>query len=163
MKKNAPILDACCGSRMFHFDKDNENVIFMDNRELDTILCDGRVLNIKPDILGDFRSMEFPDEHFYAVIFDPPHLNKIGAKTWMAQKYGVLTDNWKNDIRDGFRECMRVLKPYGTLIFKWNQNQIPASEVIKAIGQCPVIGNRSKTSTIWMFFMKLSKKGITEW
>ncbi|HGZ2460509.1 TPA: SAM-dependent methyltransferase, partial [Enterococcus faecalis] len=26
------ILDACCGSRMFWFDKQNEQVLFMDNR-----------------------------------------------------------------------------------------------------------------------------------
>ena len=24
-----------------------------------------------------------------------------------------------------FRECFRVLKPYGVLIFKWNEVQIP--------------------------------------
>ncbi|MGT9596321.1 SAM-dependent methyltransferase, partial [Enterococcus faecalis] len=30
MKK---ILDACCGSRLFWFDKQNEQVLFIDNRE----------------------------------------------------------------------------------------------------------------------------------
>ena len=39
-----PILDACCGSRMFWFDKTNPAAIFMDNRELDDTLCDGRVI-----------------------------------------------------------------------------------------------------------------------
>ncbi|KGN01183.1 methyltransferase, partial [Clostridium haemolyticum NCTC 8350] len=29
-----PILDVCCGSRMFWFDKENKDAIFMDNREL---------------------------------------------------------------------------------------------------------------------------------
>ncbi len=29
---NKPILDACCGSRMFWFDKNNPNVEFCDNR-----------------------------------------------------------------------------------------------------------------------------------
>ena len=38
MKK---ILDACCGSRMFWFDRENPNVIFADNREIKTTLCDG--------------------------------------------------------------------------------------------------------------------------
>lgn len=33
---NKPILDACCGSRMFWFDKENENTIFMDNRDVET-------------------------------------------------------------------------------------------------------------------------------
>lgn len=29
------ILDACCGSRMFWFDKSNKNTVFMDNRVLE--------------------------------------------------------------------------------------------------------------------------------
>lgn len=32
--EKARILDACCGSRMFHFDKKNPHVLFMDNRNL---------------------------------------------------------------------------------------------------------------------------------
>ena len=49
MKK---ILDVCCGSRMFWFDKENPDTIFADNREVETTLCDGRKLLIKPDIDG---------------------------------------------------------------------------------------------------------------
>ena len=49
------ILDACCGSRMFWFDKENPDVVFADNRELETTLCDGRKLVIKPDVKMDFR------------------------------------------------------------------------------------------------------------
>ena len=30
-----PILDATCGSRMIHFDKDCPDVLYMDNREVD--------------------------------------------------------------------------------------------------------------------------------
>ena len=52
-----PILDACCGSRMFWFDKNNPMALFMDNRELDDTLCDGRSLQVKPDVVGDFRDM----------------------------------------------------------------------------------------------------------
>ena len=36
------ILDACCGSKMFYFDKTNPNVTFMDIRRYSDILCDGR-------------------------------------------------------------------------------------------------------------------------
>lgn len=42
------ILDACCGSRMWHFGKSNKEVLFMDNRELNTTLCDGRKLIVSP-------------------------------------------------------------------------------------------------------------------
>ena len=69
-----PILDACCGSKMFWYDKDNPFVIFMDNREENDILCDGRKLIVKPDIVADFRNMPFPDNTYGLVVFDPPHL-----------------------------------------------------------------------------------------
>lgn len=39
MKKK--ILDVCCGARMFWFDKENENTIYMDKRQLEDTLCDG--------------------------------------------------------------------------------------------------------------------------
>ena len=48
------ILDACCGSKMFYFNKENKNVMFMDNRQMSEILCDGRRLEIKPDVVADF-------------------------------------------------------------------------------------------------------------
>ncbi|HGH5581089.1 TPA: SAM-dependent methyltransferase, partial [Staphylococcus pseudintermedius] len=64
------ILDACCGSRMFWFDKNNRNTVFMDNRQLQTNLCDGRKLEVNPDVVADFRNMPFDDESFYMVVFD---------------------------------------------------------------------------------------------
>lgn len=150
----AKVLDACCGSRMFWFDRQNENAIFMDNRELETTLCDGRKLVVKPDIVGDFRNMPFEDNAFYLVVFDPPHLIKAGDESWLAKKYGKLDEsNWQEYISQGFNECMRVLKPNGTLIFKWNEDQIKLSEVIKAIGQQPLFGNR-RSKTHWLVFMK---------
>jgi len=149
------ILDACCGSRMFWFDKNHPNAVYMDNRELETILCDGRALNIKPDIVADFRNIPFPDNTFHLVVFDPPHLIQAGENSWLAAKYGKLNpENWQETIRGGFRECMRVLKPHGTLVFKWNETQVKTSEVLKAIDETPLFGNR-RARTHWMVFMKL--------
>lgn len=74
------ILDACCGSRMFWFDKGNQDVVFMDKRQLQTNLCDGRKLEVNPDIVADFRDMPFDDESFYMVVFDPPHLIRVAIK-----------------------------------------------------------------------------------
>ena len=147
------ILDACCGSKMFWFDKENPNVTFMDNRCLEDTLCDGRKLVINPDILGDFRCMPFEDCVFHLVVFDPPHLLKVGDKSWLAKKYGKLSHNWKEDIKQGFRECMRVLKPNGTLIFKWNEEQITLSEILKVIDYKPLFGNR-RSKTHWLVFYK---------
>ena len=66
------ILDACCGSRMFWFDKSNPAVIFGDIREVDDILCDGTKLEVRPDVKMDFTDMPFEDESFKMVVFDPP-------------------------------------------------------------------------------------------
>lgn len=98
------ILDACCGSKMFWFDKKNENALYMDNRTLDTTLCDGRKLVVNPDIVADFKSMPFDDETFYLVIFDPPHLKNAGDTSYLKAKYGTLGSNWKDDIQQGLAE-----------------------------------------------------------
>lgn len=151
MKK---ILDACCGSRMFWFDKENENTVFMDNRKIDTKLCDGRRLVIKPDLIADFKDIPFEDNTFYIVVFDPPHLKQAGENSWLAKKYGTLDkQTWPQDIQQGFNECMRVLKPNGTLIFKWNEEQIKLKDILKVIGYKPLFGNK-RAKTHWLVFMK---------
>jgi ubiquinone/menaquinone biosynthesis C-methylase UbiE len=160
---NKLILDACCGSRMFWFDKNNPLTLFMDNRSetiqaRDSSCKSGiRTFNIRPGLIADFTEMPFDDETFYMVVFDPPHLKTLGATSWMAKKYGKLPDNWKEVIKKGFDECMRVLKLNGTLIFKWNENEIMASEVLKLIPYKPLFGHTTgrQSKTIWMAFMKL--------
>lgn len=152
------ILDACCGSKMFWFDKNNPKVIYQDLREEEHTLCDGRSLEVKPDVIADFTNMPYPDNSFYHVVWDPPHMNKLGQNSWMAKKYGVLLPTWEHDIKEGFNECMRVLKPNGTLIFKWNESQIPTKKIIEVVGQEPLYGHVTgrQSKTIWMCFMKLS-------
>jgi len=154
------ILDACCGSRMMWFDKENPLAVFSDIREVDTVLCDERPLRIKPDLLADFRELPFADESFRMVVLDPPHMKKLGEKTWMAQKYGVLLPTWREDIRQGVNECIRVLKPYGTLIFKWNEAQVKLTDVLEIIDHKPLFGHTSGKhgKTIWLAFMKIPKQ-----
>ena len=152
-EKMQRILDATCGSRMIWFDKENKDTLYMDNRQLTDILCDGRILNVNPDIVADFRSMPFEDNSFFLVVFDPPHLRKAGEASWLAKKYGVLAENWKKDISQGFSECMRVLKPNGTLIFKWNEDQVKLGEILRVIDKKPLFGNR-RSKTHWMVFIK---------
>lgn len=150
MKK---ILDACCGSRMFWFDKNNENVVFMDNRQESCTLQDGRKLEVNPDVIGDFTKMPFDDETFYLVVFDPPHLLRAGKSSWLVKKYGILKDNWQDEIQKGFIECMRVLKKNGTLVFKWSEQQVRVSDILKAINVKPLFGTR-RGKTIFLVFMK---------
>ena len=139
---------------MFWFDKENEDVVFMDNRQLEDTLCDGRKLIVNPDILADFRDIPFKDNTFYLVVFDPPHLIKAGDNSWLAKKYGKLNENtWKDDIKQGFNECMRVLRRNGTLVFKWNEEQIKLTEILKIIEHKPLFGNK-RSKTHWLVFMK---------
>lgn len=151
------ILDACCGSRMFWFNKENTETIYMDNRTEDTRLCDSRRVIVKPDIIADFRNMPFEDESFYLVIFDPPHLMRAGDKSFLKLKYGRLNSTWKDDIEQGLSECWRVLKQNGTMVFKWNEEQI-SLPMIKDLLPCePIIGQR-RGKTIWLVFFKSEEK-----
>lgn len=138
---------------MFWFDKENSDVLFADNRELETTLCDGRKLVVKPDVKIDFRDMPYDDESFKMVVFDPPHLLQAGETSWLRQKYGILPEEWRIYISKGFDECMRVLEKDGVLIFKWNEQQIKLSEILANIKYKPLFGDK-RAKTHWMVFMK---------
>lgn len=148
------VLDVCCGGEMFYFDKDNPALTTMDIRSGTFVFCEGREIEINPDIIGDFRDIPFKDNSYDMVIFDPPHLKYAGYNGWQATKYGVLDKKtWKDDIAKGFSECFRVLRAPGTLIFKWNEQQISIKDVLGLVDRKPLFGNR-RGKTIWLVFIK---------
>lgn len=157
------ILDVTCGSRTIWFDKNHPAAIYCDIRDEEmsavwtsTNRDSERKCVIHPDVQCDFTDLPFDDNSFALVVWDPPHLIRVGETAWMKKKYGRLGDSWPQMLHDGFRECMRVLKPDGVLIFKWNESQIPATDVWKAIGEKPLFGHHSgkKSLTFWGTFMK---------
>ncbi|WP_304653314.1 class I SAM-dependent methyltransferase [uncultured Ligilactobacillus sp.] len=151
------ILDVCCGSRMFWYDKREPHTTYMDIRRHHEELPTGHVIDVDPDIQADFRSIPFEDDTFDLVVFDPPHLIYAGPNSWLAKKYGKLDkESWPEDLKHGFDECRRVLKPSGTLIFKWNEDQIKFSDVIKVFGQKPILGDQ-RSKTRWSIFLKGDK------
>lgn len=160
------ILDPCSGSRMMWANKVNPSVIFGDIRSESITVTDRshgnkdgtRTIHIEPDTLMDFRDLPFTDGSFKLVSFDPPHLVRAGPKSWLAAKYGKLSDNWQDDLERGFRECLRVLEPEGVLIFKWNETQIKVREVLDLAPIEPLFGHLSgrKGLTHWLVFMKPS-------
>ncbi|MDR5771088.1 MULTISPECIES: class I SAM-dependent methyltransferase [unclassified Caballeronia] len=164
MSDTKTILDPCCGTRMFWFDPSNKAVLFGDARSETVTVVDRshgkqdgeRVLNVSPDIVMDFRAMEFADASFKLVVFDPPHLVRAGSKSWLAAKYGKLSCDWRDDLRRGFAECFRVLGPEGILIFKWNEVQIKVAEILTLTDQRPLFGHKSgkRADTHWICFMK---------
>ncbi|MCM1031584.1 MAG: SAM-dependent methyltransferase [Oscillibacter sp.] len=159
-KEDCPILDACCGGKMFYFDKDDSRVLFQDIRQIETRLCDGRSFKVNPDIIADFTNMPYPDNHFRMVVFDPPHLKHSGSKKelngWQMVKYGALFNDWKETLSKGFSECFRVLCIGGFLIFKWNETDIKVSDILKLTPQKPIFGHISgkRSNTHWICFMK---------
>ena len=169
-----PILDACCGGKMFYFDKNDSRVLFQDIRDVETTLCDGRHFEVKPDVQADFTNMPYEDNSFSMVVFDPPHLvrsrgkkskfadmygclsEKTAPTGWQHIKYGALYKDWRDLLSQGFAECFRVLKPGGFLIFKWNETDIKVKEILKLTTAKPISGHISgkRANTHWICFMK---------
>lgn len=151
------VLDPASGSRMFYFDKADPRVVFGDIRSESHVLCDGRALDVRPDQIMDFRDLPQDDGTFSVVIFDPPHLVRVGRRSWMFKKYGALdATTWREDLAAGFAECFRVLTPNGVLIFKWNETQIPISQILALTPHKPLVGHRSgkAANTHWVTFLK---------
>ena len=72
-----PVLDPCCGSRKFYFDKTAPYVLYGDVRDESYVQCDGRILEVHPDVQMDVTNLPFEDESFALVVFDPPHLKPL--------------------------------------------------------------------------------------
>ena len=158
------ILDACCGGRMFWFDKNHPNTVYIDNR----IARKGHVQDrhnhcVIPDILMDFRDMAFRDKVFKLVVFDPPHLSSFSPSSIMGKKYGSLDElHWGDDLKKALNECWRVLNDYGILLFKWNDIEIQYKKILELVDFKPLVMNISagrkaleeKNHSYWFSFMK---------
>ena len=103
------IIDVCCGPKSFWFDKNNKDVEFCDKRyEEDILLCNGQHIQITPDTICDFKNLPFPDNTFYLVVFDPPHLVDKKDSAWMVKKYGTLPKDLLYEVAK--QSCIYVSK-----------------------------------------------------
>lgn len=145
---------------MFWFNKRNPNALFLDKRRVVHRFPGNRIVEVDPDLVATFTALPFPDERFQIVVFDPPHLVRCGPASWMGKKYGKLEKGWETEIEQGFRECFRVLKAGGTLIFKWNETQIPVSRILRLTPERPLMGQRcgKQAGTHWIVFMKANPR-----
>lgn len=180
------ILDATASLRsMWIFDKNCPNAVYCD-RDRENILEKRRRAyqklrgmpgnpHIKPfftnhTIVCDFRFLPFRNGTFYQAVFDPPHLRYVKTKSLFCQRYGSLEmETWPRDIQMASRELWRVLRPGGTLIFKWNDHDIPWKNVIRLFPVKPNFGqisggaknrNGKPTHTWWFTFLKEPEKGV---
>lgn len=159
------ILDACCGGRMWWWDKEHPLAIYMDVRRApkgSVGELTGRPewnpnFEVAPTCLGDFRNMPFKEDSFQLVVFDPPHIVRPEPVGINGLKYGALPpDTEQDDLRRGFAECWRVLRPGGTLVFKWAGS---LDRVEPHFPATPVVGTRSLRAgsglgTRWIIFYK---------
>ncbi len=158
------VLDVCCGPKGMWFDKHDERCLYLDQRrEYHKMVHPSgtRTANIDPDEIMDFTNIKYPDNSFYIVVMDPPHIVQEIPSGMITKQYGHLKKNWKDVIKNGFSECFRVLKPNGTFIFKWCENNIPVKEILSLTNEKPLFGHRSgkHLNTHWICFMKSAEKG----
>jgi hypothetical protein len=75
---------------------------------------------------------------------------------YMALKYGKLPKEVGTFISNAFSESWRVLKTNGTLVFKWNEDQVKVSDILKHIPEKPLYGHKSgkNSKTHWIVFIK---------
>lgn len=156
------ILDATAGFRMMHYDKQNPNVLFMDKRA-----------ECQPEHIANFKNTELPSNSFYLIIWDPPYLVSNGtqnAASNMKRMYGLLEpETWQADLREGFTELWRLLKPGGTLMFKWSTYSVSSDRVLDLFPIKPIVyqisankkngesmtGKRVReVQTLWFCFFK---------
>ena len=108
------ILDVCCGGRSFWFNDKHPNAIYLDKRSVDFKLDYKRNkqhIVVSPDYVCDFTDIPFASESFKIVVFDPPH-GHFNKSSIMYKKYGSLSENWKEDLRNAIIEAISR-KPKG--------------------------------------------------
>ena len=169
-KRMKPVLDMCCGSKMFWFDKNDQRAVFVDQRKERRTLPDisstggSRELVIDPDYQCDFTALPFESGSFSLVVFDPPHFERNGAAGWVGLKYGTLKGDWSEMLRAGFAEAFRVLKDNGVLVFKWCADEIPVSRILALTPYRPLFGHKSgkQQKTHWVAFIKTEDRAETQ-
>lgn len=146
------------------FDKRHPNALYIDKEErLKGCIEQRPEFEVKPDMLADFRALPFPDQSFKLVVWDPPHIRNLGRTSIMRKKFGSLEPaTWQNDLAAGFRECWRVLKDDGVLIFKWNDADIKVSQVLDLFPVRPLFGHPTakQGKTHWCCFMKIKEANL---
>ena len=70
--------------------------------------------------------------------------------------FSICRNLWREELRRGFAECFRVLRPDGVLIFKWCEDEIPVSQILALTTERPLFGHRSgkQQKTHWIAFLK---------
>ena len=129
-----PILDACCGSRMFWFDKNESHTTFMDIRQ-ETFEIHGKKVNVNPDVVGDFRDMPFEDNSFDLIICSdvlehlPDDIYKKTIKEFkrVSKKYILIISPNSEDLEANQSKCIKC----GTVFhMNWHISSISVDKIL---------------------------------
>ena len=146
-------IDISCGSRMTWYEKNREDVIYCDMRNEEHHDY-GQSIVIRPDVVCDNRMLPFPDNTFNGCYWDPPHIVRFSNSSWMAKKYSMLFNTWREDLNETFLEANRVTRPGGFICIKWSSVEIPLKELIAITGE-PSFGSRTgkNNNTYWLMYL----------
>ena len=143
--------------------KDADRVVYADRRKVPPgELEEQPGWSCLPDVLADTRELPFKSAVFDLIAYDPPHrVNGEGMKTIsgvIETKYGALhAERWQSDLRESFLELWRVLRPGGTLTFKWADVDKSHEQVKKQIPERPLYGvttEKKRAEVTWWVFHK---------
>jgi len=160
------ILDATCGLKGIWFKKTDEETVYLDKRKgpiySSKTLQKRSQRRIEPTIQADNRFLPFKDSMFDLVIYDPPHVIETEEHGMFLERYGHLKpSSYVKDIYLSSRECLRVLKPKGFLVFKWAESPHGRSvrRVLSIFPIQPLFGSvnptqRNPQKTYWIVFRK---------
>ena len=157
------VLDATTGGKhMWHESaKDADRVIYADRRRVESLEHQPG-WNCDPSVICDTRDLPFKDGSFSLIAYDPPHrITDSGMKELrgvIEKKYGALqAETWQSDLSSSFDELWRVLRPGGTLTFKWADVHRSHGEVLDQLAESPLYGvttGKDRAVTKWHVFQK---------
>src|SRR3990167_8089000 len=126
------IIDVACGGRMFWFDKQQPNTLFVDKRTMQPEIVGygihKRIRKCLPDKIMDFRKLDLPNNRFSLVVFDPPHLflgknSHTGNKKHNAYNDDLPEKEYQEQQIRVLNELWRITKSTGSLFYN-HKNRI---------------------------------------